>query len=141
MSGQQSSWLWDTSRRKYYYWSDDEGCYIYEDGTRLRPESQPYVPLLALIALSLLKDLSHSEPNYAVQGYYAQESTGAYIGSGGGYQDLTSQMGSLSFCNFSQFFQVRVAFRLIIPHSIKPTEEHNFSIQSTAIEPKPIKWE
>ncbi|QDS69656.1 hypothetical protein FKW77_009443 [Venturia effusa] len=35
MNTQQSAWLWDDTRQKYYIFSTAEQCYVFQDGTRL----------------------------------------------------------------------------------------------------------
>ncbi|KAL1613808.1 hypothetical protein SLS54_010269 [Diplodia seriata] len=37
-SEQANPWTWDSARAKYYRWSPEEGCWIYEDETRCYPE-------------------------------------------------------------------------------------------------------
>jgi hypothetical protein len=31
-----SGWLWDAARNQYFYWSYEEGCYVYQSGLRVR---------------------------------------------------------------------------------------------------------
>lgn len=37
MSTAASTWTWDSSRQKYYYWNPGESVFVYQDGTQLAP--------------------------------------------------------------------------------------------------------
>jgi hypothetical protein len=49
----EPAWEWDAARRSYYQWSEDEQCYVYQDGTKIpvRQENQSlassYAPCLS----------------------------------------------------------------------------------------------
>jgi hypothetical protein len=30
-----STWTWDANRQQYYYWAEDQECYVYQHGLRL----------------------------------------------------------------------------------------------------------
>lgn len=71
-----SSWTWDPNRQAYYYWSAQEGCFVYQDGRRVYPnqaeqrgvaasQTSPEYAQLSLLFLHMLIQLGNRSPRTA----------------------------------------------------------------------------
>lgn len=52
MSSSTVQWLWDNNRGKYYTISQHEGCWVYQDGTRVYPQGTSPTSALSVGSLT-----------------------------------------------------------------------------------------